>query len=173
MDGVAIERVGPHYFGGHQVRPEWCGAGNAVVDLRRWSALGPLGTVPTSPYWALASAGFAPSGADEWWGLVEGASVSPEVTSDEGGTWRAEPRFPLLNQVQVLNPHLIVGWQQAGNEKGRSLMISDDGGAHWWRRPSASHRHPGPGRRRHPRLRERRGRLVVGRRRGVDDERRR
>ena len=112
---------------------------DGVAPARLWSTSDGgrtwdrMGAVPTSPYWDLGAAGFAYSSQGHWWGVVEGGSVSPQETTDAAGTWRYDRDFPTLDEVQVIDPQVIVGWQESDNGTAHTMLISDDGGAQWRR----------------------------------------
>ena len=86
-------------------------------------------------FWVLAAAGFARARSGEWWGLVEGGQGGPETTPDGGREWDSRRSFPALDEVQVLSPRLIVGWQTAQAGFRHTMVMSDDGGGRWLRRP--------------------------------------
>ena len=117
-----------------RVRPRRGGTGHVVVYRERRADLGPGGArYRQAPYWDLSAAGFAWSSQDQWWGVVEGSAASPQETIDTGGTWRHVRRFPMLNEVQVVDPHVVVGWQEKDNGTAYTALISVNGLAFWRR----------------------------------------
>ncbi|HTW08505.1 MAG TPA: hypothetical protein VME46_13395 [Acidimicrobiales bacterium] len=71
-----------------------------------------------------------------WYGVLEaagtgyGSAAVALVTRDGGARWERAGGFPIMNEVEVISPQLVVGWAQRGT--GRPVMyLSHDSGARW------------------------------------------